>query len=382
MSYHTAAGGELRLGPRIARGREGTVFRVLGADRTCVKIYSRPDAWLEARLAVVIAQPPTRRLADPGEHRWVAWPRAVVYDTDSRAVGFLMAEVHGLPLVNLYEAGSRAEALDDPTWATCVAIARELAAIFEALHPSTVVGDVSPNNVLVTRSGQVSLIDCDSMQFTDRPAGRIWPAQMVTPDYAPFSADGRGTVLTAEHDRFGLAILICELLMAGQHPYDGRPVGRRTEGRATNIRLGANRVTDPASLGHRPGLVPVTVLPPAVRRLMTEAFTAGTKLPCERPTAAMWVRALDGAADRISACARSPYHRFPRGLPNCVWCDLIAAGVGDHFPAPAPHSVQAPSPEPRQWIRKPPPPDYGHRPKPGAPPLPTWTPPRKTWKDR
>ncbi|WP_328322880.1 hypothetical protein OHA70_29190 [Kribbella sp. NBC_00382] len=294
-----------------------------------------------------------------------------------------MAEVRGVSLVHLYEADSRADALDDPTWATCVAIAREIAVIFGALHPSIVVGDVSPNNVLVTRAGRVCLIDCDSMQYTDPTTRQDWPARMVTADYAPYSPGGQTRPLTADHDLFGLAILICELLMAGQHPYDGRPVGAdRPEGRAGNIRLGANRLTRPASLGDRPGLIPATILPSGIRRLIMESFTAGTQASPGRPSALDWVRALDGLTNQITACGRSVYHRYPRYLGRCIWCDQVRAGIGDYFPPPTVSPPRQSTSESKRWVRKPPPPDYGHRPKPGTPPLPTWPDPRKIWKER
>jgi DNA-binding helix-hairpin-helix protein with protein kinase domain len=382
MTYRLADARELRLGPQIARGREGTVFRVVGQDKTCVKIYRRRDAWLEARLAAAVAQPPARWPAGRDGHHYVAWPQAVVYDEERRAAGFLMTEVRGVSLLHLYEPESRADSLGDPTWGTCVAIARELAAIFDALHPAIVVGDVSPNNVLVTRTGRVCLIDCDSMQFPDPTVRRIWRARMATPDYAPYTPGQPSGTLAPDHDLFGLAILICELLMAGQHPYDGRPVRVvRGEGRAGNIRIGANRLTDPESLGHRPGLIPATMLPANVRRLMKDAFTADGRSPVQRPTAAMWMRALDGLADKIVACGRSLYHRYPRGLRRCIWCEQVDASIGDYFPPPSTPRAAPPRRAPKRPARTTPPPDYGHRPKPGAPPLPTWPAPHRTWKD-
>ncbi|MFI5906477.1 hypothetical protein [Dactylosporangium sp. NPDC051541] len=381
MTYLAAGVGELHLGPRIARGREGTVFRVAGLDRVLAKIYRRPDAWLEPRLTAAIAQPPARWRAEPDGHRYVAWPQSVVYDAERRAVGFLMFEVLGVPLVQIYEADTRAEALDDPTWARCVWIARELAAIFAALHPSIVVGDVSPNNVLVTRAGRVCLIDCDSMQFPDRASGQIWRAPMATADYAPYSPGGPAQVLTPAHDHFGLAILICELLMAGQHPYDGRPVGAaRAEGKAGNIRLGANRVTNPASLGARPGLIPPIIMPARIRRLLKEAFADQTHAPTPRPTAAMWVQALDTLAENIAACGHSVYHRYPRELRQCVWCAQVSAGAGDYFPPPA-HPRTPPPAKPKVRTVRAAPPDYGHKPKKGTPPLPDFPAPRTSWRD-
>lgn len=382
MTYHVVGVGELRLGARIARGREGTVFRVEGARQICAKIYRRPDAWLEARLAAAIALPPARWPADLTDgHFHVAWPRAVVYDAGGRAVGFLMVQVRGVSLLHLYEPDSRADALDDPTWERCVAIAHELATIFDRLHPAIVVGDVSPNNVLVDRAGRVCLIDCDSMQFHDRSNRVVWPARMATPDYAPYVPGRPDTVLSANHDLFGLAILMCELLMAGQHPYDGRPVGvARSEGKADNIRYGANRVTSPDSLGPRPGLIPATMLPASIRRLAKDAFTATPQSLVQRPTAAMWMRALESLAVNITACGVSPYHRYPRGLHRCVWCEQVNAGAGDYFPPPTVAPV-APPAKPRKRIPPTTPPDYGHRPKPGTPPLPKFPPPRRTWKD-
>ena len=45
------------------------------------------------------------------------------------------------------------------------------------------------------------------MQFPDQAIGRIWPARMATPDYAPYTPRP-AEVLSPDHDLFGLAILV------------------------------------------------------------------------------------------------------------------------------------------------------------------------------
>ena len=81
---------------------------------------------------------------------------------------------------------------------------------------------ISAKNALVV------LIDCDSFQVNTN--GRCYPCEVGVPLYTPPELQKksfRELIRTRNHDRFGLAILIFQLLFVGRHPYAGRYLGAR-----------------------------------------------------------------------------------------------------------------------------------------------------------
>lgn len=352
MSLYTETGKALRLGEELGSGAEGTVFRLLDTSDICIKVYSTDKPDVERRLAALRGLPPREWRGDHSEHVHVAWPLATVYQgTNGRreTVGFLMPLVEGVPLTRLFDPSQRARALDQPTWRTLCSIGARIARLFDRLHDvGVIVGDTSPSNVLVSRTGHVTLIDCDATQFRDPTNREVHHATKVTADYAPPQILGGGTgnvtqVLDPTHDYFGLAVMITQLLMEGQHPYEGVPVdGDQNAVLPDNIRAGRNRVSRPTSLRAPAnlGLLSVDILPPDVRRLAEGQFEASTvggrRLHETRTTHREWARALDAAGFQVMGCRVNPLHFRHQSLAECPWCERLAAGFGEAFPPAVP----------------------------------------------
>ena len=93
-------------------------------------------------------------------------------------------------------------------------ISMNCAAAFDAIHSkSHVIGDVNQGNVLVSQRGTVFLIDCDSFQVSAH--GKLFLCEVGVPQFTPPELQGRnfrGIQRTANHDRFGLALIIFHLL--------------------------------------------------------------------------------------------------------------------------------------------------------------------------
>lgn len=344
---YLSSGGTVRLaGERLGDGRQGMVFGVADTDLYCVKLYLQPTPQLARRFGALIKAPPVTWRGDAPDHLHLAWPRATVRDEERVVRGLLIPRIHGSLLVDLLVPGMRERVLEEPTWRTNLAVAARLARLFGRLHAAgVVVGDVSPNNVMLDRAGRVTLIDCDTVQFAHPRTGKTFPAENFTPEYLPPEAlPNPPFPLSPGHDLFGLAILVCQLLMEGDHPFEGVPAS--AGGASTvedNIKLGNNRIVRPERLVRRPDTMPVELLPPRVRELAWRCFEDGRHEPDRRPSAGEWAAALGQAGFELMGCRRNPWHAYPSSLRSCVWCDRIDAGHIDHFPSP----VAAP-PRPRR----------------------------------
>ncbi|WBB77771.1 protein kinase [Micromonospora sp. WMMD882] len=317
----------------IGAGAEGVVYGGPVHPDRCVKVYFTPSAALDRRHAGLRRLPPAGWSRPPVTDVGVAWPGAELRDDHRWLRAVVLPRVDGVPLHDLFHVRARVAAVDHPTWATNVLVAERVARLFEHLHGArVVVGDVSSGNLLVDRAGRVTMIDCDGVQFVDRATGERFPAAHVTPEYAsPEALADPAGWLTRAHDLFGLAVLVYQLLMEGDHPFAGVPVDGPDVGVEGNIVAGACRLADGRLRPVRGGL-PVEVLPPEVRALARRALVDGHARPAARPTAVEWLGALRAAASALVGCRREPYHVVRSGSADCVWCRRREAGLGEHFP--------------------------------------------------
>ncbi|MFN8424429.1 MAG: hypothetical protein U0470_13990 [Anaerolineae bacterium] len=169
--------------------------------------------------------PPADPAGVPG-HSAIAWPRELLYDDHRRLVGFLMPHVRdAVPILDVLNPRRRAATLPAFDLAYLHRCARNLASALNALHATrVVVGDLNERNVLVTPRALVTLIDADSFQIQRlRPAEIVfYPCPVGRAEYTPPELQGqpfRDAIRLPEHDAFGLAVLIFQLLMGGSHPF-------------------------------------------------------------------------------------------------------------------------------------------------------------------
>jgi DNA-binding helix-hairpin-helix protein with protein kinase domain len=367
----------------LGTGLRSMVRSIAGTDVACMKIYFDGHAPPADRLQALSTLSPVRWTGDRDDHLHVAWPQAPLLDETGAARAVVMPRVTGVTVQRLLDAERRAEFLAEPTWGTNLVVAERLARLLHRLHRiGVVIGDLTPSNVLVNRFGYVTLIDCDTVQFTDPGTGRFYPSSEFTPEYAaPEVLAGGPPTVTAEHDLFALAVMVCELLLEGQHPFEGVPVGGGgTDGIEGNIRQQRNWITHPHRMVPRADLLPPKVLPPGVLDLVRRSFGAGHTNPAMRPAAALWAAGLQQAAFELMGCRHNPMHSYHRSLAECVWCDRVNGGQPEQFPVPGgwrptvplrrstPAHPTAPMPPSRPPATPPSRPRGGSAPPPSRPP--------------
>jgi DNA-binding helix-hairpin-helix protein with protein kinase domain len=226
-------------------------------------------------------------------------------------------------LHELYNPKSRRRAFPDADFRFLVRVATNLARAFAQVHAhGNVIGDVNHGNALVGRDGTVVLIDCDSFQV--RHGGRTFTCDVGVPLFTPPELSGRayrGLARSANHDAFGLAVLLFHLLFMGRHPFAGRfadgemPIERAiAESRFVyGAQAGAHRMSVP------PGTLPLNAFGDKVAASFEAAFAAPGDVP--RPTATHWASALQELETELAACDAPSPHWHPRGSPRCCWCE-------------------------------------------------------------
>jgi serine/threonine protein kinase len=346
----------IALGTELGGGGEGKIYAVAGDPSLVAKIY-HPAKLTRShgeKLAAMLANPPE----DPGvgERVSIAWPVDLLRDRDGRTVGFLMQRVrHRHPLHEIYAPKPRRQKLPFFTWLSLHRTARNLAAAVRAVHArGYVIGDTNESNILVSNDALVTLVDTDSFQVRDRQQGTVYRCPVGKPEYTPPELQGRAFSQidrAPEHDRFGLAVLIFQLLMEGTHPFDGRFQGRG-EPPSREERISSGYFPHGTRRGPyrpKPFAPPFYILHPQIRQLFVDCFEGGYDEPTRRPDARAWMQALDAAEASLATCSLNSQHRYSDRLPTCPWCDRARQLRGrDPFPSPRTARKSFASPPPRR----------------------------------
>ncbi len=320
-------GAVIRLGARLGGGAEGDVFEVSrpGLVAKILLPSSRKRERL-AKLRVMAARAPTDPTAALG-HPTLCWPRELVFD-GPELVGFLMPRLDldaCLPLQRfmfprLYPARFH--------WGLQVEIAANLAAGLGAVHAEGyVVGDLNFRNVHVTRQCLITFLDCDSMQVTDPASGRLLRCPVGMPEYLAPELQGvaLGSVERTEaSDSFAFAVMVCQLLLTGTHPFAGGSGPTREENILRNecLLLGGSLPR---------GTPSPAILPPALLDLLTRCFRDGYRSPGARPKIHQLAQVLALCRGQLGTCGAFPdRHVFGDHLVSCPWCGQLRLGIDSY----------------------------------------------------
>ena len=336
----------LPLGPELGRGGEGNVYAVATQNQVVAKIYHahRLTSVSEQKIAAMVANPPN----DPAKpKRSIAWPLALLYTGQHQFAGFIMPRVdQSMGIFNAYSPTQRKQNFPDFTWQSMHRMATNLAIAVHSVHAKQyVIGDVNQNNFLVDKQALVTVIDTDSFQVKDAQ-GQWHVCQVGVPDYTPPELQGlKLATIRREpvHDRFGLGVLLFQLLMNGIHPFMGTPqLSMPSVGQVFLhcIKQGIFPYKSNQSFAPPPHALPFDILDRRLQHLFIRTFVEGHHAPNKRADALEWAKALRQAEDALVQCAQDANHWYVPHSPQCPWCEQNAQQLAAQF------LVQRPLPVP------------------------------------
>jgi DNA-binding helix-hairpin-helix protein with protein kinase domain len=330
-----STGEPVTLTPVLARAGEGTVYGVAQRQDWVAKVF-HPDlkglASKVDKVAAMVRSTPSGAV-QPNGFTVLAWPSQVLVD-DRGPVGFVMPRIDTATAVEIHTMSNptnRENPLPSaPQWTTKVTwghlanTAANLCLAVQVVHRvDAVIGDFQERNILVSDTTEVTLVDCDSMQFTDG-SGRRFLCGVGRPEFTAPELAGvnlRTQPRDKPSDLFALAVHIHQLLMAGNHPFmRGNWTASGEQPDALTLARSGCWAGGPGSpLQTHPLAPPITFLPSEIQRLFVRAFTDGARDPVARPTAEEWRGAL--LRIRLRWCSRAAHH-IPVDTQNCPWCAI------------------------------------------------------------
>jgi DNA-binding helix-hairpin-helix protein with protein kinase domain len=239
------------------------------------------------------------------------------------------------PIQQLYNPVQRLTCFPRAAWNFQVRAANNLAAAFDEVHKAgCLAGDVNQSNAQVSTQALVWLIDCDSFQV--RANGKPYLCEVGVAHYTPPELQGkplRGLVRTENHDRFGLAVLIYQLLFVGRHPYAGvyRGAGDPSfEQLIAEYRFAQGPAAHTWGMSPPPHTPTFADIPPELGTLFRRAFERGSETGT-RPRPAEWISALHRLEQSMVECAVDAGHKYWSGARSCVWCRLAEQGGPEYY---------------------------------------------------
>lgn len=328
-------GRRLPIGQRIGRGGEGEIYAIDDNSGQAVKIYHQPDVEREAKVRAFIAA----RFSD--KCLQVTFPFDIVSGHDGRFVGFTMRRVTDhQPIHELIGPASRRKRFPRADWRFLIRTAINLARIVATVHSAgAIIGDINSAGFLVSQNALVTLIDADSFQAS------AFRCRVGMPEYTPPELQGislSDVDRDANHDAFGLAVILFQLLALGWHPFAGVVKGRTADlpGAIAQRRFAFSVLRD-VDAAPPPAALKLDDLPRGIMLLFEVAFGPGDD---RRPSAEDWIRELLHLESSLLSCVASPNHHIARAEVPCPWCRIEAttkmAIFGTGRLAPTPTSLQ------------------------------------------
>ena len=317
---------------QIDSGGEAAIFTLTGDATRLAKVYHQPpnDQTRDKLEAMLV--PGFRHLATVA-----AWPSDLLFSARTRKLaGFVMPRLIDCQAIwHLYNPLQRLKCFPRMGWKFQVRAALNLAAAFDEVHKAgCLIADVNEKNAFVSQQAIVWLLDCDSFQF--KADGKQYLCDVGVPHYISPELQGkalRGLVRTENHDRFGLAVLIYQLLFVGRHPYAGVYLGADDppfQQLISDFRFSQGPMARSWAMAPAPHTPTFADINPELGVLFRRAFERGSEKDA-RPRPKEWISALQQLEKNTIVCPADPGHNYWRGAKSCVWCRLEGNGGPEYY---------------------------------------------------
>lgn len=320
----------VKLNSQIGKGGEGTIFTTDRSSDEAVKIYHpeiRSSRYLKIKVMV------GKNLAS--KTNLISFPKEIVNDKNGNFLGFTMKLVKGFrPIHELYNPKSRQQYFPKADYRFVINTALNVTRAIGTVHENgCIVGDLNHSGILVSENSTVALIDADSFQISD--SGETYYCVVGVPEFTPPELQGKNLKSVKrliEHDNFGLAVTLFQLLFMGKHPYAGifKQKDLSMVESIQQNRFAYSRLRQSSTLTSPP---PATLTLDNFDGLIAEGFEHAFGLdPKKRPNAREWLNRLTSISNKIVKCQHSQSHYFLANKQGCFWCDLQALLNFDYFP--------------------------------------------------
>lgn len=310
-------------------GAAGKIYRDLTHPHSVAKIFhtkERSGTNRQKLEAMLNNRPDCTVFVDDKtgqEYPQLAWPTALLEDTQGFCIGYLMPQIdtnEAISLDYLIQKAVRRKLGLSERYLDRVFAAYNITSVVAALHAcGHYIVDLKPSNVSVYKQNQlVVAFDCDGFSIKGENGAR-YPAEFVSEEYIyPEGMNQTCDEMGEEQDKFALAVIIFKLLNEGIHPFSGTPLKQEDmlsiQERIAGYHYAYGFWPDSYQRPH-----PYSIhdyLDKETMNLFERAFTKDK----ERPTALEWQAHLDYLLNHYKRCKKDKNHVYftPKGCGLCM----------------------------------------------------------------
>ncbi len=208
----------------FARGGEGAIYKISqsGYAEYCVKLFH--PGKIESRIAKLDYMVEHQLVAPTNSQYRICWPVDFVY-SNGKCVGFIMPlsfkGSHSLYDIYLKDDNPVFDRKIKNGVMNRLKLLFNIATAISILHKEGyVLVDFKPQNILFTDTGQISMIDLDSVQISINNK-LLFPATAFTIDYAfPIELNliGKNKIISTRWDCYSFSVVAYQILL-GIHPF-------------------------------------------------------------------------------------------------------------------------------------------------------------------
>ncbi len=324
---------EVELGELLNKGgAAGKIYKDIAHENSVAKIYhdrEKSEIYRKKLEAMLQNRPNIPSIENEGkEYIQIAWPTALLEDSQGYCVGYLMPMIdtnEAISLDHLMQKAVRQRLGLSERYVDRVFAAYNITSVVAALHDcGHYIVDLKPANVSVYKKTMlVAMFDCDGFSIQGEQGNR-YPAEYVSEEYIyPEGINETCEQMGEEQDKFALAAIIFRLLNEGIHPFAGTP----------------RKNTDMLSIQERIfkyhyayGIWPDDYQAPnpysihdyfdkETLNLFERAFTKGNV----RPSAIEWQNRLEYILKNLKRCKKDHNHAYftPKGCGLCIAAEKL-----------------------------------------------------------
>ena len=179
-------------------------------------------------------------------------------------------------------------------------------------------------NILVNNRALPTIIDTDSFQVVDPIQNKVYRCLVASEGFTPSELIGKdidSITQSAIHDRFRLGVVIYYLLFGGP-PFrvSWQGSGDMPE-QVELIRRGFWPYAPNSLIQPNNNTIPLDIIHPELQRCFLLCFNDGHKNPSKRPSAKVWLGALEVAFNELQSCGKIDSHFYGLSYGHCYLCD-------------------------------------------------------------
>lgn len=320
-------------------GAAGKIYVDASHDESVAKIFhdrSKSESNRKKLEAMLQNRPNIPEIFNKGKkYIQIAWPTALLEDTEGYCVGYLMPLIdtnEAISLDHLMQKAVRQKLGITEKYKDRVVAAYNITSVVAALHAcGHYIVDLKPSNVSIYKKTMlVALFDCDGFSIKGENETR-YPAEYVSEEYIyPEGMKQSCEQMGEQQDKFALAVIIFKLLNEGIHPFSGTP--RKNE-QMLSIQ---ERI---AAYHYAYGIWPDVYQAPHpysihdyfdknTMNLFERAFARNA----ERPSALEWQNQLEYIYNHLKTCKKDKNHAYftAKGCGLCMVAEKFKSQVEEY----------------------------------------------------